>query len=353
MTEHRHTVKAPPARRTGAFIAFVMAVLLACGISIAGPDEGPEKQPERRTVDLTYAFVVQDLPKDAQDVSAWIPMPRNDDHQTLHGYSVETDHSATATKTDELGNRYLRFDLSDAGDNDGAHARAAVTFTVTRTAYRALDGEDAETASDQEVARRYLSPNRLIPLGGSIAREARRVAGQETGNVPRARRLYNHIVETMTYDKTGEGWGRGDAMYACSVRKGNCTDFHSLFIGEARALDIPARFVMGLPLPPDKPAGKIDGYHCWAQFHAPGHSWIPLDASEASKRPEVRDERFGGLDANRVSFTIGRDITIPGTTAGPQNYVIYPHVEVDGSVWDDVSTTLQYRDVAPPADAEE
>ena len=76
--------------------------------------------------------------------------------------------------------------------------------------------------------------------------------------------LYDNIVTTLLYDKSGKGWGRGDATYACDIRTGNCTDFHSLFIGEARSLGIPARFIMGLPLPEGRSQGVIPGYHCWA-----------------------------------------------------------------------------------------
>src|ERR1035438_3068951 len=96
------------------------------------------------------------------------------------------------------------------------------------------------------------------------------------------------------YDKTGKGWGRGDIYYACQERRGNCTDFHAIFIGYARALGIPARFAIGFPLPADRGEGKIAGYHCWAEFYAKGIGWIPVDASEAAKNPAKREYFFGG-----------------------------------------------------------
>ena len=34
----------------------------------------------------------------------------------------------------------------------------------------------------------------------------------------------------MRYDKSGIGWGRGDALYACDAKRGNCTDFHALLM---------------------------------------------------------------------------------------------------------------------------
>ena len=64
----------------------------------------------------------------------------------------------------------------------------------------------------------------------------------------------------------GEG-SRGDAEWACDSRFGNCTDFHSYFMGLARAKGIPARFEMGFPVPAgDDHVAKVDGYHCWSWF---------------------------------------------------------------------------------------
>ena len=76
-------------------------------------------------------------------------------------------------------------------------------------------------------------------------------------------------------DKTGTGWGRGDALYACEARRGNCTDFHALVIGMARSVGIPARFAIGLPLPPGRGTGEVAGYHCWAELYVAGRGWVP------------------------------------------------------------------------------
>jgi len=38
-----------------------------------------------------------------------------------------------------------------------------------------------------------------------------------------------------------KGWGRGDAKWACDAKFGNCTDFHSYFMGLARSKGPPAR----------------------------------------------------------------------------------------------------------------
>ena len=183
-------------------------------------------------------------------------------------------------------------------------------------------------------------------LGAGIGRQQEYVlaarSGRENHPLGQAKALYDNIVATVSYDKSGAGWGRGDALYACSARTGNCTDFHSLFIAEARSLGIPARFVMGFPVPDEGDTGTIGGYHCWAEFYVKEFGWVPIDASEAHKQPDKRQALFGGLDADRVAVTIGRDISIPGTDGELLNYVIYPYVEVDGKRHDHVTTRFSY-----------
>src|SRR5260370_9946124 len=85
----------------------------------------------------------------------------------------------------------------------------------------------------------------------------------------------------MRYDKTGSGWGRGDAVWACDAKRGNCTDFHSPFIGILRADGIPALFDIGFPLPENKDKEDIAGYHCWAELYTLKTGWIPVAISYA------------------------------------------------------------------------
>src|SRR5258708_40263848 len=110
----------------------------------------------------------------------------------------------------------------------------------------------------------------------------------------------------MGYGKSGEGWGRGDAMWACDSKRGNGTDFHSVLIGTMRSSGIPARFEIGFPLRENRNEGDIPGYHyCWAEFYVEGIGWVPVDASEVSKNPPKRDYFFAAVDADRVMSTYG------------------------------------------------
>ncbi len=166
------------------------------------------------------------------------------------------------------------------------------------------------------------------------------------GTVSKARAVYDYVIDHMEYKKVGTGWGQGDTYWACSAHYGNCTDFHALFLSLARAEGIPAKFEIGFPIPTDRKAGRIAGYHCWVEFYAPGSGWFPVDASEARKHPDRRDLYFGCQPLDRIKFTIGRDLRLgPGHTTGPLNYFIYPHIERDGQLFLDYQKEFYFQDL--------
>ncbi|MBI4177897.1 transglutaminase domain-containing protein [bacterium] len=329
-------------------------------------DRSTTGEPPRREVRFLYRLILPDAPPTARRVLAWIPMPFTDTHQTLNGFDVRGTAAYTVEEEPEYGNRFLVFDLSSlllpSGSEDSISIE--IDYRVSRRGYRVLSAAGAESVKMASGGRNsdihvnsgtgtslsggrmgnFLRASALIPIDGRIAAEARSVAGEFDNPLRQARALYDHVVESVLYDKSGEGWGKGDAVYACDFRKGNCTDFHSLFIGESRSLGIPARFVMGVPLPAGRKTGAIPGYHCWAEFFVDPYGWVPIDASEAQKDRSRQEELFGGLDANRIGFTVGRDIQLPGAAAGPLNYVIYPHVEIDGQVYSNVRAEFEFSD---------
>ena len=193
---------------------------------------------------------------------------------------------------------------------------------------------------------RLVAPDSLIPTDGTIKALAVEVTGSKTGTIAKAKAAYDYLFATMRYDKTGSGWGRGDAVWACESKHGNCTDFHSPFIGMLRADGIPARFDIGFPLPEDKDKGDIAGYHCWAEFYAPQSGWIPVDISEAWKAKQKEDYFFGSVDANRVQLSTGRDVTLSPKQVGPAlNYFVYPYVEVDGRPYEKLDKQFSFEEV--------
>jgi transglutaminase-like putative cysteine protease len=184
--------------------------------------------------------------------------------------------------------------------------------------------------ANKEAPQVYLQPEALVPQTDQIRDLAKKVTEGKTTDLMKARALYDHVIEKVRYAKYGTGWGRGDAVYACDAKSGNCTDFHAYFIALARAVGIPARFAIGASIPSERNDGGIDGYHCWAEFLADG-KWWPVDVSEADKNSRLATYYFGHHPANRIELSRGRDLVVdPQPKAGPINFLAHPVLEVEG-----------------------
>jgi transglutaminase-like putative cysteine protease len=298
-----------------------------------------------RIVRFNYSFTVTNVPADAGTVTAWAPLPAQHCFQEIRDLEIQSDYPHSVLADPEYSNRVVRFDFSSTPDTNDAERRASISFMAVRSAYDVLAGDSCPVLTPHLSPSHFLEPSTNVPVTGKIAKEAKEVIGNTTEPLAQARKLYNHVVSTVDYDKSGEGWGQGNAVYACNVRKGNCTDFHSLFIAEARSIGLPARFIIGFPLPSGE-KGSIGEYHCWAEVHIKGKGWLPVDACEVHENPEKKDDSFGGLGPHRVGFTVGRDLQPPGSAAGPLNFFIYPHVEVNGAKHPGVSSSFSFRETS-------
>ena len=324
------------------------AVLLSGG---SGKSEPAPAIPAR-----TFAFTYQVRVPASIAAGAsylWLPVPQSDSFQEIRDLRMESTAANRLTRDPEYGNRMVLFTPSAAQAAAGYEVQ--LRFTVTRREHRVElrgGGPRQVAASSDALLRRYLQADKLVPLDGVIAALSREQTAGAATPLEKARRVYDYVIATMRYDKSGEGWGRGDAIWACTAKRGNCTDFHSLFIGMMRAAGIPARFEIGFPIPGDKSEGEIPGYHCWAEFYLEGVGWVPVDASEAWKTPAKKEYFFGAHDANRVFFTFGRDLRLsPEQKGDPLNYFIYPYAEAGGQPVRNLQTRFAFRDFPAPSAA--
>jgi transglutaminase-like putative cysteine protease len=307
--------------------------------------QNTETKPQSRHFMFTYAFTVKNTDP-GKRLQVWFPLAHSDAWQQVNVVSATGDLPLRRTKAAENANEMLYAETAKA---DQAEYKFVVQYDVVRTERLAM--EDGKPIVHQKVAKaedaRFLLPDRMVPISGRPAELAQQqVAGKST-ELEKARAIYDYVFATLRYDKTGTGWGRGDVLWVCDAKHGNCTDFHSLFASMARSQGIPTRFAIGFPLPADKHAADIAGYHCWADFDLKGAGWIPIDISEAWKHPEKKDYFFGAHDQNRVQFSVGRDLTLNPKQAGaPLNYFVYPYVEYDGKEYSNVDNHFSFADVS-------
>jgi transglutaminase-like putative cysteine protease len=259
------------------------------------------------------------LPKMAKPARMWLPIPITDKFQTVKIKSIKAPGKQTMLTESEHGNQVLMLELKPEASGRTIEMRYAVE-RIEKAPY-------LETVSDKSL---YLKPDKLVPLNAELrALGALAVKGKKTDLI-RARALYDHVIERMSYKKVGTGWGEGNAVIACDSRTGNCSDYHSYFIAISRAVGIPARFGVGASIPSARDEGGISGYHCWAEFYADG-KWWPIDISEGDKYSNLATYYFGHHPANRIELSRGRDLMVdPGPVSGSINFLAYPMLEVGG-----------------------
>jgi len=302
----------------------------AAGAEEAGyPPPPPATAGPGRVFDLSWTISVNDVPAGAGNATLWIAVPPNLPMQTVSDLTVQTSYPWEMVEDPDFHNRAVRVAVTNPPESLAVTLAAVVSRRpVTGPVPASLTGADRQL---------YLREEGLVSLSPRI-----RALADSVGGDSRAR--YDYVLGLMTYDKSAPGWGNGDSERACDVRKGNCTDFHSLFMSLSRAEGVPAMFEMGYPTLPEGETGRVGGYHCWAYFYDDAvQAWVPVDISEADKHPEKTEFFYGHLDPDRITFSRGRDVRLPGMHGRPLNY--FPagaYVEVDGAPHDAVTRSLTY-----------
>ena len=294
-----------------------------------------------RHIAFTYSAMLDSLPAGVGPVHIFLPIATNTPHQQVLSREITASIPGELREEPGYGNLFWH---GMVAESDGAPITVDIRCLVRRSGVSA--SADAAPEADRASLARFLAPNALVPVGGELIDPiADTIAPGEDSPRRIARAVYDYVIDHMVYSKEGAGWGAGNTSWACDARYGNCTDFHALFISLARARGIPARFEIGFPIPMDRSAGRVTGYHCWVNFHLPGAGWIPADASEARKHPGQRDFLFGNLRPDRIRFSVGRDLELgKGHTTGPLNFFIYPHVEVAGKIYEGVTTRFAFEE---------
>ena len=295
-------------------------------------------QPKSRHFVFDYSFTVRNTDP-GKPLQIWFPMAASDRFQQVRIISKSGDLPLQQTREAEYGNQMFY------AHTDKAEYHFSVKYDVVR--YEHLADVAAHGSMSKKELDRFLQPDKLVPVTGRPAEMAAQQVKAGMSEMEKAHVLYNYTFDNMRYDKTGSGWGRGDTLWACDSKHGNCTDFHSLFISMSRSQHIPGRFEMGFSVPENQTASDIAGYHCWAEFYTHERGWVPVDISEAWKHQEKRDYFFGANDVNRIQFSLGRDLMLSPRQQGDRlNYLIYPYVEMDGKPYPNVANAFSFADMA-------
>lgn len=319
-------------------VALVVSLAVVASAVAADPPRPLQPDPrflkpgDSRKFVVTYVAHVKDVAAGAKTLRLWLPVPQDSPVQTITDVKFEGADAKLGTEP-KYGNRVAYVEIADPKPTTDV----VMKFTCVR---KELVTDMAKLGADAPESdagtKAFLGSENVTVVDDDVRKTAAEITAGKKTAVEKARAIYDYVLSKMTYDKTAPGWGQGDTKRAFEVCKGNCTDFHAMFMSLARAADVPAGFEIGLYLPYQRDKNeKLGGYHCWSFFRVPGTTWAPVDISEASKLkkddPSKADYFFGSLTSNRVTLSVGRDIVLEPPQAGkPLNYFLNPYAEADG-----------------------
>ncbi len=296
-----------------------------------------EAQPfsAERQFSVQYSATMKAFPQTAQSIKVWVPLASSRDGQEIISRKITVPVPYEIKKDSKLNNEILYFEVPvDQLD----------LITVVIDYEAKLNQESYRNSSLTEDLTPFLDPSKLMVVNSEVKQRAQEATQGKGAVQQKAKGIFDYVINHMSYDKSVPGYGKGDTIRACDIAKGNCTDFHSLFISMSLAENIPARFKIGLPIPESMDEGKIKGYHCWAEYYHPEEGWQQVDASEAKKNPERKETYFGGIDTGKFLISVGRDVELSPPNAGdPVNIFFYPYVEVDGEPFNEISTEFYFK----------
>jgi transglutaminase-like putative cysteine protease len=323
-------------------------------------DDAFTRMPAVRKVQLKYTCEIDHVPAGAKFVDLWIPMPSDNDRQTVRLLNPNELHPGRITVERKFGNRlyYRHFKApfgpgrrEENGASNGAPIKVELLYDIEVHEQRVEAAKKListrQVTPGPELAA-YLGDTKMIPIKGRISRLAEDIQLADGEPLRAGRKVYDYLIDTMTYNYKAPGAGMGNAVWACDSKTGDCTDFHSVFIGVCRWRGIPADHVFGMPLPPERPEGEIRHCHCWAQFWVAGVGWIPIDASRARQFPREREYYFGTLGSSWITLTHGRDVVLePPQKGAPINMFESPYAEIDGQLSKDLRWSASYKERSP------
>ncbi len=307
--------------------ALLGGVALALAVFSAVRADGPDTSV--RHYDLHWTIRVDQAPEGAKEARVWIAVPQTLPEQQVSDLKIETAWPWKLVEDPTFHNQVALVRIPSPPASFSIELSA-------RVVRRPVEGPQAARLSAEQRAL-YLRPEALVSLSPRLQTLADSVGGT-------SRTRFDYVRTRMVYDKSVPGWGNGDSERACSVGRGNCTDFHSLFMSLSRVEKVPARFEMGYATLPGGETNHAGGYHCWAWFYDEGaKAWVPVDISEANQHPEQAQFLYGHLDSDRITFSRGRDVLLPGMAGKPLNYLpAGAYVEVDGRKLGSVTRVISY-----------
>ena len=311
----------------------------------------------------TFETVTRVEVKDSFGVArAWVPLPLEMDSGWQKALDNSWTGNATTAKVMHDGKYGVSMLYAEWADKVMNPVVEVTSRFMTRD--RATDFSRSDKSIDLSAADRkfFTAPTELIPTDGIVRKMALDITKGAKTDVDKARALYEWIVDNTFRDPKTRGCGVGDvkSLLESGNLGGKCADLNALYVGLARAVDVPARDVYGVRVAPSKYGYKSLGagtanitkaQHCRAEFFASGYGWVAIDPADVRKvvleeppgNLPIQDDKvvaarkrlFGSWEMNWLAYNNGHDVKLPHATKAPKlPFLMYINAESDGELRD-------------------
>jgi transglutaminase-like putative cysteine protease len=314
--------------------AALLVAVLVCGclsqptstLSPPGEDHAPPAvlQSSEYEVAETLTLVNEGSGQPSKQ-NVWIALIRDlPPYQTVRSTEISPDNYELIT--DEYGNRYAEFDLSEMPPGAVVQIRLEYRIVVHELVYDLTecigDMPDEFTQAELHVE----SNNRqIIELSQELSEGRDTVCEQ-------VRAFYDYVGNHLVYSYNGADWG---AQASLGEMGADCTEYASLMMALSRAAGIPARYLEGLWAHGGTTQTDAHTEHAWLEVYLPGVGWTPMDPT-LGRSSVSREEYFAHLPPDHIIVTVGRN---PSTLRGASywTHLYWPgtstRIRVEGFEW--------------------
>jgi transglutaminase-like putative cysteine protease len=302
----------------------------------------------------------------------WLPlplMPDTDYHKSL-GQTWTGNATVSRVYRDEKYGAAIFYAEWPAGES--APVAEVTSRFATRDRLVDVTKPVANPArEDRATLAKYMDSTRLIRTDGIVKRTSDQITKGLSGDVDKARAIYEWIVDNTFRDPKVRGCGVGDirAMLETGNLGGKCADLNALFVGLARAAGLPARDVYGIRVADSaefKCLGKsgdiTKAQHCRAEFYTPTLGWVPVDPADVRKvvleerggiplddptTKRARVKLFGQWEMNYLAYNYAHDLKLQNSKDDAVTFLMYPQAETGEGRKDSLdSDAFKYRIVS-------
>jgi transglutaminase-like putative cysteine protease len=249
-------------------------------------DTTPSNSSEPYQKPVTYsATQTLNIPRDQLPANGtlqmWFPLPINNGPQTVVIESITPDTYVKQPPSidKDIGLLYIEVPLEQLQNNLSLQIKFRFTHYQQSFTIDPVNVGVYDTTS--ELYQQYTRSYGNTEITPEIHNLALQIVGAETNPYLQAHKLYDYIVNNVTYAYMPHlvMWPRTnqtESTYVHEYKRGDCGAQSLYFSAMCRSLGIPARTTGGWQLF----SGQF-GSHFWAEFYLPNYGWIPVDTSAA------------------------------------------------------------------------